>query len=58
MELCVQFGPLVGRPYGGVATLVCNELLTDCELINAAERFIIVSERHTSYQCVFALPRL
>ena len=38
----VESGPLVGRPYGGVITLVKTELLSVAECIQTAERFTIV----------------
>ena len=38
----VEIGPLVGRPYGGLAILVKNELLSAFECVTACERFIVV----------------
>lgn len=38
----IESGPLVGRPFGGVMTLIRNDLLPVCECVNASERFVIV----------------
>ncbi len=38
----VESGPLIGRPYGGTATLVKNDLLNVCTCINVAERYVII----------------
>ena len=53
MELCVQSGPLFGRPFGGVAILVSNKLLSMCELIHAAERFIVLKVSDTLFINVY-----
>jgi len=41
----VQAGPLIGRPYGGVVTLIRNELLSECECLYTAERLVVVRIR-------------
>ena len=38
----VESGPLIGRPYGGTAILVKNDLLNLCTCINVAERCVII----------------
>jgi len=42
LEERVQAGPLIGRPYGGVVTLIRNELLSECECLYTAERLVVV----------------
>ena len=43
MASCVETGVLYGRPFGGVAILVRNQLRNFCQLVCAAERFMIVT---------------
>ena len=38
----VQAGPLIGRPYGGVVTLIRNELQSESECLYTAERLVTV----------------
>jgi len=38
----VESGPLIGRPYGGTAILVKNDLLHVCTCIAVAERYVII----------------
>jgi exonuclease III len=38
----VESGPLIGRPYGGTAILVKNDLLNVCTCIVVAERYVII----------------
>jgi len=42
MNSCVEAGVLRGRPYGGVMTLVSNQLLSCTEVVTATDRFVIV----------------
>ena len=42
MNACVDSGVLYGRPYGGVAILVRNSLVTHINSILCSERFAIV----------------
>jgi len=43
LEKRVQVSPLIGRPYGGVVTLIRNEqLLSECECLYTAERLVVV----------------
>ena len=42
MELCVEQGPLRGRPFGGVATLVKRELFEYVNIIHCAERYVAI----------------
>ena len=44
---------LFGRPFGGVAILVSNSLLSACELIHAAERFIVLRVYDTLFINVY-----
>lgn len=46
MELNVQSGPLIGRPFGGVMILIRNELMSTCECIHTTERFIALKVAH------------
>jgi len=42
MNSCVETGPLRGRPYGGVMTLIHNELRASTQTIFASERCVII----------------
>ena len=42
MSECVSQGPLRGRPYGGVMTLIKNDLRSVAECIYCTDRFVIV----------------
>jgi len=58
MENAVTSSILQGRPYGGVAILI-NKVLESCieiKLINASERFIMISLGETIFVNVYFLP--
>ena len=42
MSHCVEAGPLIGRPFGGVATLVKRQLLNVVKCIHTSERYVII----------------
>ena len=42
LEERVPAGLLIGRLYGGVVTLIHNELLSECECLYTAERLVVV----------------
>lgn len=42
MELCVQQGPLRGRPFGGVSTLVKRELFEYVHILYCADRYVVI----------------
>ena len=44
MERSVEIGPLSGRPFGGTAILVENDLLSVCECICTEERFVKIGD--------------
>jgi len=45
MEKCIESGPLRGRPYGGVMTLVKQNLAKFVQLIYSSDRFVILRIR-------------
>jgi len=38
----IESGPLMGRPYGGTMVLIKNELLSVCECVHTADRFVVI----------------
>lgn len=42
MDNCLQSGPLRGRPFGGLITLIHNSLCSLVETIHASERYVII----------------
>lgn len=42
MGNAVANGPIYGRPFGGTAILIKNDLMSNCECIAVAERYVIV----------------
>jgi len=42
MECCLESGPLKGRPYGGVITLVKQNLANKTEILNISDRYVLV----------------
>ena len=43
MELTVEQGPLRGRPFGGVATLVKRDLFEYVHILHCADRYVVIS---------------
>jgi exonuclease III len=42
MELCVQQGPLRGRPFGGVSTLVKRDLFEYVHILHCSDRYVVI----------------
>jgi len=42
MESCVESGPLRGRPYGGVITLVKHDLAKYAQVLNISDRYVLL----------------
>ena len=42
MESAVEAGPITGRPYGGVVTLVKRSLCPTTKIINATDRYVLI----------------
>ena len=42
LNIAVECGPLVGRPYGGVAVLLKNDLLSVSTCLQTSDRYVIV----------------
>ena len=42
MDYAVKSGPLYGRPYGGIVTLIKNDLMSAVDCVYASDRFAII----------------
>jgi exonuclease III len=42
MECCLESGPLKGRPFGGVITLVKQNIANITEILNISDRYVLV----------------
>lgn len=42
MDKAVESGPLIGRPYGGVCTLIKSELANCITILNVSEKYVLI----------------